>query len=189
MLEQRNSNEFSVVEALLDANYIGLLPLEELVTVMLRGLYLTSTLNEIAIANRYIITVPTPINKNLEPDLSYLISASKSISSILNKGTSFNTVDIKVFHRPKDGGSILSSNSYNANGTEVEFKFGIQPQNKDSLFVKIGDIIQNQSTYTVDYRLKKVRFNNPPSANSSVNILSVSGNGENVLEADEFIAN
>ena len=50
------------------------------------GLYLTSTLNEIAIANRYIITVPTPINKNLEPDLSHLISASKSISSILKKG-------------------------------------------------------------------------------------------------------
>ena len=50
------------------------------------GLYLTSTLNKIAIANRYIITVPTPINKNLEPDLSYLISASKSISSILKKG-------------------------------------------------------------------------------------------------------
>ena len=50
------------------------------------GLFLTSTLNEIAIANRYIITVPTPINKNLEPDLSYLISASKSISSILKKG-------------------------------------------------------------------------------------------------------
>ena len=49
-------------------------------------MYLTSTLNEIAIANRYIITVPTPINKNLEPDLSYLISASKSISSILKKG-------------------------------------------------------------------------------------------------------
>ena len=38
------------------------------------GLYLTSTLNEIAIANRYIITVPTPINKNLKPDLSHLIS-------------------------------------------------------------------------------------------------------------------
>ena len=50
------------------------------------GLYLTSTLKEIAIANRYIITVPTPINKNLEPDLSHLISASKSISSILKKG-------------------------------------------------------------------------------------------------------
>ena len=63
-------------------------------------------------------------------------------------GQILDTVDIKVFHRPKDGGSILSSNSYNANGTEVEFKFGIQPQNKDSLFVKIGDIIQNQSTYT-----------------------------------------
>ena len=37
-----------------------------------------------------------------------------------------------------------------------------------------------------DYRLKKVIMNTPPSANASVNILSISGNGENVVEADEF---
>ena len=98
-----------------------------------------------------------------------------------------DSVNIKVFHRPKGGGSLLSSNSYSANGSEVEFLFGIQPQNKDGLFVRINNIIQNQNNYTVDYRLKKVRMNTPPSANSSVNILSISGNGENVVEADEFI--
>ena len=98
-----------------------------------------------------------------------------------------DSVNIKVFHRPKGGGSLLSSNSYNANGTDVEFNFGIQPQNKDGLFVRINDVIQNQNTYKVDYRLKKVIMNTPPSANVSVNILSISGNGENVIEADEFI--
>ena len=54
-----------------------------------------------------------------------------------------------------DGGSFSSGGWRQRDFNEVEFKFGIQPQNKDSLFVKIGDIIQNQSTYTVDYRLKK----------------------------------
>ena len=98
-----------------------------------------------------------------------------------------DSVNIKVFHRPKAGGSILSSNSYNANGTEVEFYFGVQPQNKDGLFVRINEVIQDQNLYTVDYRLKKVIMNTPPSANASVNILSISGNGENVVEADEFV--
>ena len=64
-----------------------------------------------------------------------------------------DSVNIKVFHRPKGGGSLLSSNSYNANGTDVEFNFGIQPQNKDGLFVRINDVIQNQNTYKVDYQL------------------------------------
>ncbi|WP_438946090.1 nucleotide sugar dehydrogenase [Sediminibacterium sp.] len=46
----------------------------------------TSDLNDISACNVYIITVPTPINQNNEPDLSYLINASKAVGSILKKG-------------------------------------------------------------------------------------------------------
>lgn len=46
----------------------------------------TSELSDIQKCNIYIITVPTPINQNKEPDLSFLINASKSVGSILNKG-------------------------------------------------------------------------------------------------------
>jgi hypothetical protein len=101
-------------------------------------------------------------------------------------GQVLDTVDIKVFHRPGEGGSLISSNCYNANGTTVDFGFGIQPQSENGLFVRLNRITQSPNTYTVDYKNKTVRFNTTPSNGASVNIISVSGNGENVVEFDEF---
>ena len=98
-----------------------------------------------------------------------------------------DSVDIKVFHRPKEGGSILSSNSYRTDGIETIFGFGIIPQNKHGLFVRIGDAIQAQSSYTVNYKNKTISFNSVVSANQDVNIMSISGNGKNVLDQGEFI--
>ena len=50
------------------------------------NLRFTSTKNDIAECNCFIITVPTPIDKNKHPDLSFLISASTTIGTILKKG-------------------------------------------------------------------------------------------------------
>jgi len=60
--------------------------LEELKTQLVNKLTLVDDLEKIKTCNIYIITVPTPITKFKTPDLSYLISASKSIGSILKKG-------------------------------------------------------------------------------------------------------
>lgn len=46
----------------------------------------TSLLGEIKDANIFIITVPTPIDQNKQPDLSFLLSASQSVGSILKNG-------------------------------------------------------------------------------------------------------
>lgn len=46
----------------------------------------TADLNDITACNVYIITVPTPIDKHKQPDLSFLINASSSVGSILKKG-------------------------------------------------------------------------------------------------------
>jgi UDP-N-acetyl-D-galactosamine dehydrogenase len=46
----------------------------------------TTELNDLQHCNVYIITVPTPINQIKEPDLSYLINASKAVGSILKNG-------------------------------------------------------------------------------------------------------
>ena len=46
----------------------------------------TNDLNGIADCNIYIVTVPTPIDKNKRPDLSPLIKASESVGSVLKKG-------------------------------------------------------------------------------------------------------
>ena len=48
-------------------------------------LSLTSNLEELSKCNIHIISVPTPINKNNEPDLSILLSATKSIGKLIKK--------------------------------------------------------------------------------------------------------
>jgi len=51
-----------------------------------KGLYLTSKLDEISDCNIYIVTVPTPVDKNNRPDLTPLIKASQSIGKVIKKG-------------------------------------------------------------------------------------------------------
>tara|TARA_Y100000766_G_C18911264_1_gene608474 strand:+ start:416 stop:1693 length:1278 start_codon:yes stop_codon:yes gene_type:complete len=50
-----------------------------------KGLEITSNLNNIKHCNFYIITVPTPVDKNKRPDLSPLINVSKMVGSILTR--------------------------------------------------------------------------------------------------------
>lgn len=46
----------------------------------------TSKLNDLKACNYYIVTVPTPIDKNKRPDLTPLIKASESVGKVLSKG-------------------------------------------------------------------------------------------------------
>lgn len=50
------------------------------------GLLCTTSLQDISDCNYYVITVPTPVDKNNKPDLSPLIKSSTSVGSILKKG-------------------------------------------------------------------------------------------------------
>lgn len=52
----------------------------------LKGLYVTYALEDIADCNYYIITVPTPIDKNNRPDLTPLYKSSESVAKVLQKG-------------------------------------------------------------------------------------------------------
>jgi UDP-N-acetyl-D-galactosamine dehydrogenase len=46
----------------------------------------TTQLEDIKVANFYIVTVPTPIDKNKRPDLTPLIKASETVGKVLKKG-------------------------------------------------------------------------------------------------------
>ena len=50
------------------------------------GLQLTENPKDIADSNIYIITVPTPISNNKQPDLSHLLSATKMVAKALKRG-------------------------------------------------------------------------------------------------------
>lgn len=51
-----------------------------------KGLYCTTVVGDIESANFYIITVPTPTDKNNRPVLTPLIKASESVGEVLKKG-------------------------------------------------------------------------------------------------------
>jgi UDP-N-acetyl-D-glucosamine/UDP-N-acetyl-D-galactosamine dehydrogenase len=50
------------------------------------GLYVTTMLEDIKHCNRYIVTVPTPTDKNNRPVLTPLYKASESVGKVLKKG-------------------------------------------------------------------------------------------------------
>lgn len=54
--------------------------------ILAKKLRFTTDLNELKNSNCFIITVPTPLDQHKQPDLSPLISASKSIGKLLKKG-------------------------------------------------------------------------------------------------------
>lgn len=59
---------------------------EETPSAKTRGLQFTTELKALKDCTIYIITVPTPLGKENQPDLTYLVRASSSIGSILKKG-------------------------------------------------------------------------------------------------------
>ncbi len=53
---------------------------------MEQGLYCTASLDTIKDCNYYIVTVPTPVDKNNRPDLTPLYKASETVGKVLKKG-------------------------------------------------------------------------------------------------------
>lgn len=53
---------------------------------VINGLYVSSDINDIADCNYYIVTVPTPVDKNNRPDLTPLYKASETVGKVLKKG-------------------------------------------------------------------------------------------------------
>ena len=50
-----------------------------------KGLYCSTNIADIAACNYYIITMPTPVDKNNTPVLTHLLAASKTVASVLKK--------------------------------------------------------------------------------------------------------
>lgn len=53
---------------------------------MEKGLYCSSDLDDIKDCNYYIVTVPTPVDKNNRPDLTPLYKSSETVGKVLKKG-------------------------------------------------------------------------------------------------------
>lgn len=54
--------------------------------LLLPGLFCSTSLSDIRSCNFYIVTVPTPVDRNNRPDLTPLIKASETVGSVISKG-------------------------------------------------------------------------------------------------------
>lgn len=52
------------------------------------GLYCSNVLSNIADCNYFVVTVPTPVDKNNRPDLTPLYKASETVGKVLKKAIS-----------------------------------------------------------------------------------------------------
>lgn len=76
------------VDALLAGHsYIRHIPDERITKSLATGrLQATSDFAQVAECDVIILTVPTPLNKNKEPDMSYIVSSSRAVAAQLRKG-------------------------------------------------------------------------------------------------------
>lgn len=51
-----------------------------------KGLYISSQLDDLKSCNYFVVTVPTPVDKNNRPDLTPLFKASETVGKVLKKG-------------------------------------------------------------------------------------------------------
>lgn len=67
-------------------DHCGDVPTEDIHKMFENGAVLTTNINELQDCNVLIVTVPTPVDKNNKPDMSYLTAASREAGSVLKKG-------------------------------------------------------------------------------------------------------
>jgi len=126
------------------------------------GLFCSSDLNDIKNCNYYIITVPTPVDKNNRPDLTPLYKASETVGKVIGKG------DIVIYESTVYPGAteedcipvVEKTSGLNFN---VDFFAGYSPER-----INPGD-----KEHTVE-KIKKVTSGSTPETGQLVNDLYAS---------------
>ncbi|QTV06636.1 nucleotide sugar dehydrogenase [Faecalibacter bovis] len=81
-LNQGNDYTLEVEEEILKSVLVGQNP----ISTNQNGLFCSANLDDIKDANIYIVTVPTPVDKNNRPDLTPLYKSSETVGKVLTKG-------------------------------------------------------------------------------------------------------
>ena len=103
-------------------------------------------------------------------------------------GQLLDTVDIKVYDRTSAGGSLIAVRNYIATETlNKEFALDILPHNVEAVLVKVDGLILPKNQYNIDLINKLIVLETAIQVGSRVNIISMGGNGEEILDIDNFV--
>lgn len=103
-------------------------------------------------------------------------------------GQVLDTLDLKVYDRASDGGSLIAVRNYTASITQNQiFNLDVLPHNISSVIVKVDGVILSSDNYEIDFANKTVTLNSALTVGQKINIISMSGNGESLLDINNFI--
>lgn len=120
---------------------------------------------------------------NVDGDGFITATTSKGPEELV-PGHVFDTLDIQVFDRGGETGSKISSYNHIGDGATVEYAFQDYPQSVDAVFVTINNAMIDRNEYTVDFQNKKIIFATAPAVDSQINYVTMSNNGESILDID-----
>ncbi|MCC5932495.1 MAG: nucleotide sugar dehydrogenase [Cyclobacteriaceae bacterium] len=135
---------------------LGIDPSNELEAEDFNGcdIHFTATIEDLREASFYIVAVPTPIDKHKNPDLRPLLSACKTVGSVLSKG------DIVVFESTvypgcteEDCAPVLEEYSGLKFGRDFQLGYSperINPGDKEHTFTKIIKVVSASDQPTLD---------------------------------------
>jgi UDP-N-acetyl-D-glucosamine/UDP-N-acetyl-D-galactosamine dehydrogenase len=121
-------------------------------------LHLTADPKEIQQGDVVIIAVPTPVTKQKEPDLAYVLSASKITGKYMKKGA---VVVLESTYYPGVTEDIVGPILENESGLSIgtDFKIGYSPErvnpgDKDHIIERITKVVSGMDQETTDFLSK-----------------------------------
>lgn len=128
-----------------------------------------------------------PADINIDGD-DFVTPATSHAPEEIVPGHITDALAIKVYHRAEGGAPNILFKNYTGNDVNDTFIIGQYFATNRAVIVKVGNVIIEQTAYTIDWEINSVIFNVAPSADSVVSIISIGFNSENILDLDHFIA-
>jgi len=101
-------------------------------------------------------------------------------------GQILDSVNIKVFDRINDGSGVIENYNFKFEGSYT-FPLNSYPASQKDIFIKANGTILSEDKWSVNYQDKTITLSNVTlNNNDPVNIITMSTNGENILDSDTF---
>jgi hypothetical protein len=105
-------------------------------------------------------------------------------------GQVLDTVDIQVYNRTTDGQGMIAVRNYITDGTTLEYKFESYAQTNETLIVRLGSEILDNSDLNIDWINKTISSIDSSvfSEGQNLNILTIGANGVDIIDSDNIVA-
>jgi len=127
-----------------------------------------------------------PEDINIDGD-GFITDTNSSATEEMLPGQVFDSLAIKVYHRPQGGSPKILFKNYLADGTTTDFKIGQYFPTDRSVIVKVAGIFLENIDYSIDWKNNNVKLNNAPAPETLVSIVSFGFNASNILDLDYFV--